>query len=99
MTNDVIYPISGASMEYRQCIQDKATSKTWLHAATNECGCLAQGDGDRIVRSNTINFIPRNAMLQRKTVTYGSFVADICPNNPEVHCIRLTMGVATSSAP
>jgi hypothetical protein len=67
-------------------------SKTWLRAGANEFGCLAQGVGNQIEGSNTIQFTPRSAVPQRKTVTYQLFVVDIRPNKPEVNRVCPTVG-------
>jgi hypothetical protein len=53
---------------------------------------LAQGVVNRIEGSNTIFFIPRQAVPKRKIVTYGRFVVDIRPNKFEVHRVRLAVG-------
>jgi hypothetical protein len=53
---------------------------------------LAQGVGDRVTGSNTIFFIPRQAVPKGKIVTYGRFVVDIRPNKPEIHRVRLAVG-------
>ena len=92
MANAVINEDTGASLEYRQLIQDEATFPIWNKAAANEFGRLAQGVGGRIEGSNTIFFIPRQAVPKGKVVTYGRFVVDIRPNKPETHRVHLTMG-------
>jgi hypothetical protein len=53
---------------------------------------LTQGVGGRIEGSNTIFFIPRNAVPKGKVVAYGRFVVDIRPNKTETHRVRLTVG-------
>jgi hypothetical protein len=53
---------------------------------------LAQGVGGRIEGSNTILFIPRNAVAKDKKITYGRFVVDIRPNKNETRRVRLTVG-------
>jgi hypothetical protein len=47
--------------------------------------------GGRIEGSNTIFFIPRQAIPKGKIVTYGRFMVDICPNKAETHRVRLTV--------
>jgi hypothetical protein len=54
--------------------------------------CLAQGVGVHIEGSNTIIFIPRQAIPQGKVVIYGRFVFDISPNKSEVHRVCFAVG-------
>jgi hypothetical protein len=90
MANAVINQDTGASLEYHHLIQDGTTFPIWNKAAANDFGRLAQGVGGRIEGSNTIFFIPRQAVPKGKIVTYGCFVVDICPNKTETHRVRLT---------
>jgi hypothetical protein len=92
MANSVINEDTGASIEYRHLINDASTFTIWNKAAANEFGRLAQGVGDRIEGSNTIFFIPRQAVPKGKIVTYGRFVVDIRPKKSEIHRVRLTLG-------
>jgi hypothetical protein len=59
---------------------------------SNEWGWLAQVVGGRIEGSNTIFFIPRNAVPKGKFITYGRFVVDIRPKKSETHRVLLTAG-------
>jgi hypothetical protein len=88
----IVHPIPCTSIEYRQLIEVDTTSNTWLRAAGNECGHLAQGVGNRIEGSNTIHLIPWGTVPPCKTVTYGRFVVDIYPNKPELRRVRLAVG-------
>jgi hypothetical protein len=92
MANSVINEDTGASLEYRHLIKDANTFTVWNKAAANEFGRLAQGVGDRIEGSNTIFFIPRQAVPKGKIITYSRFVVDIRPNKSEIHRVRLTAG-------
>jgi hypothetical protein len=94
MANAVINEDTGASLEYRNLIQDETmtTFTVWNRAAANEFGWLAQGVGGRIEGSNTILCIPRNAVPKGKVITYGRFVVDIRPNKSETHRVRLAVG-------
>jgi hypothetical protein len=69
MANAIINQDTGASMEYRHLIQDEITFPVWNKAAENEFGRLEKGIGGRIEGSNTIFFIPRNAVPKGKIVT------------------------------
>jgi hypothetical protein len=92
MANSVINEETGASLEYRHLVNDASTFTIWNEAAANEFGWLAQGVGIRIDGSNTIFFIPRQAVPKGKIVTYGRFVVDIRPNKSEIHRVRHTVG-------
>jgi hypothetical protein len=92
MANSVINEDTGASLEYRHLINDASTFTIWNEVAANEFGRLAQGVRNRIDGSNTIFFIPRQAVPKGKIVTYGRFVVNIRPNKSEVHRVRLTVG-------
>jgi len=87
----VFDPDSGRNLEYRQLIQHPKLKAKWLHSAANEFGRLAQGIRD-IPGTNTIAFIPREAVPKHKKVTYGKFVTDIRPQKEETHRTRLTIG-------
>jgi hypothetical protein len=92
MANSVINEDTGASLEYRHLIKDDSTFTLWNKAAAYEFGRLAQCVGDRIEGSNTIFFIPHQAVPKGKIITYGRFVVDIRPNKSEIHRVRLTVG-------
>jgi hypothetical protein len=92
MANSVINEDTGASLEYLHLIKDDSTFTVWNQAAANEFGRLEQCVGDRIEGSNTIFFIPRQAVPKGKVITYGRLVVDIRPNKSEIHRVRLTVG-------
>jgi hypothetical protein len=92
MANSVINEETGASLEYHHLINDTSTFTIWNEAAANEFERLAQGFSERITGSNTIFFIPRQAVPKGKIITYGRFVVDIRPNKSEIHRVRLTVG-------
>jgi hypothetical protein len=66
MASAIINEDTGASLEYRHLIQDGTAFTVWNKSAENEFGRLAQGVGCRIEGSNTIFFIPRNAVPKGK---------------------------------
>jgi hypothetical protein len=80
MANNVINQDTGGSLEYLHLIQDENKFTVWNKAAANECGRLTQGVGGIIKGSNTIFFIPHQAVPKGGIVTYGRFVVDIRPN-------------------
>jgi hypothetical protein len=92
MANAVINQDTGASLEYRQLIQDETTFPIWNKASANEFGSLSQGVVGQIEVSNTIFFIPRQAIPKGKIVTYGRFVVYIHLHKSETHRFRLTVG-------
>jgi hypothetical protein len=62
MANSVINEYTGASLEYSHLIKDDSTFIFRNKAPANEFGILGQGVGDRIEGSNTIFFIPHQAV-------------------------------------
>jgi hypothetical protein len=92
MANAVINQDTGASLEYLHLIKSETSFPFWNKTAANEFGRLAQGVIGKIEGSNTIFFIPRNAVPKGKIITYGRFVVDIRPNKTETHRVRLTVG-------
>jgi hypothetical protein len=66
MTNVFINQDTGASLEYLHLIKDEATFPVCNKSAANGCGRLAQGVGVIIEGSNTIFFIPSNAVPKGK---------------------------------
>jgi hypothetical protein len=98
MANDVINEDTGASLEYRHLIQDATTFPVWNKSAANKFGRLAQGVGGRIEGSNTILFIPCNAVPKGKVITYGRFVVDIRPIKPNSHRDSSNMSPTPSSS-
>ena len=49
--------------------------------------------------TNTIFFIPKDKVQERRTVTYGRNVAKIRPQKSETHLTRLTVGVNLINLP
>jgi hypothetical protein len=74
MANAAIKQDTSASLEYRQLIQNETTFPVWNKAAANEFGRLSQCVGLGVEGSNTIFFIPRQAVPKGEIVTYGRFV-------------------------
>ena len=65
---------------------------TWSIALSNELGRLAQGVEDRVIGTDTIDFIPKNKVPHNKKVTYANFICDYRPLKSEPHRVRLTVG-------
>ena len=65
---------------------------TWSIALSNELGRLAQGVEDRVIGTDTIDFIPKNEVPHNKKVTYANFVCDYRPLKSEPYRVRLTVG-------
>ena len=63
----------------------------WIKSFANELGRLAQGIRD-VKGTNTIYFIPCNAVPPECTVTYGCIVVNYQPQKQEPNCTRLTVG-------
>ena len=90
--NSVIDALTGNSQEYRHLIKgpDRAT---WTTSYANELGRLANGVGTRMPNgTNTIKFIPSNAVPNGRNVTYGTVVCTIRPQKAEPHRSRLVVG-------
>ena len=58
---------------------------TWSVALSNELGRLAQGVEDRVIATDTIDFIPKNQVPRDKKVTYANFICDYRPLKSEPH--------------
>jgi hypothetical protein len=67
-------------------------SDVWDRALSNEFGRLAQGIDDRVVATDTIDFIHKSAVPAHKIVTYGNCVCDYRPLKSEPYRVRLTVG-------
>jgi hypothetical protein len=95
MINSEINQDTRAILDYHQLIQDENTFPVWnkatAKATANEFGRLVHGVGGRIEGSNTILFIPNQAIPKGKIVTYGDFVVDIHPNKTETHRVHITV--------
>ena len=75
--NVVIYPTTGASLEYRHLVKGP-TKAIWENSFANEIGRLAQGFGTRIPSGTSNNFfIPKDKVPAGRTVTYGRIVSKI----------------------
>ena len=79
----------------KQSIDDLLKSKmkpTWEVSLSNEIGRLAQGVGNRVAGTDTIEFIRKNEVPANKKVTYANFICDYRPLKTEPHRVRLTVG-------
>ena len=74
--NSVTHPITGQDQEYRHLIKGD-DKDTWETSFANELGRLAQGVGNQIEGTNTINMKQKSAVPKNKKVTYGRLVCDI----------------------
>ena len=85
---------TGRMLNYRALIKDPKYRDDWLKSAANEFGRLAQGVGDRIKGTNTIQFIQQSEVPpdRMKDVTYGQFVCTIRPEKDEQNRTRLVVG-------
>ena len=64
----------------------------WWKAIGNEFGRLAKGIGNRVISTDTIDFICKNDVPQGRKVTYGNFICDYKPLKSEPYRVRLTVG-------
>ena len=67
-------------------------SAIWWKALGNELGRLSQGIGDRVVGTETLEFIHRSEVPSNKKVTYANFICDHRPLKEESMRVRLTVG-------
>jgi hypothetical protein len=67
-------------------------STIWWNSLGNELGRLAQGIGNRIVGTDTIDFIRRSDVPTGKKVTYANFICDERPLKEESMRVRITVG-------
>ena len=84
---------TGELLQYKQLLKNPKYRETYMKAAGNEVGRLAQGYG-KIKGTNTIFFIkPEDIPRDRKRdVTYGQFVCVYRPNKEEKERARLVVG-------
>jgi hypothetical protein len=75
-------------------MQSQKHKEKWSILSANKFGRLANGVGGRIKGTNTIKFIhKRNVPNKRmKDVTYGKFVCTIRPEKKETHRTRFVVG-------
>ena len=59
---------------------------------SNEIGRLAQGVGDHVAGTDTIDFINKSEVPENKKVAYANFICDYRPLKTEPHRVRLTVG-------
>lgn len=90
----VLHPDTGRPMTYRQLITHPDYQEIWNHSSANKFGRLAQGIGDRVEGTNTIQFVSKEEIPPErlKDVTYPRFVYEEKPYKTEVHRTRLTVG-------
>jgi hypothetical protein len=66
---------------------------TWTNSLCNEYGRLAQGFNDnKVLGTDTIDFIHKHEVPHDKKVTYGNFICDYRPLKTEKYRVRLTVG-------
>ena len=65
----------------------------WWKAIGNDFGRLAQGVGNRVVSTDTINFISKKEVPHgHSKVMYGNFICNHRPLKSEPYRVRLTVG-------
>ena len=69
---------------------DKA--KTWTTSLSNKWDRLSKGIKNRVVGTNTIDYIYKSEVPVDRKVTYGNFVCNHRPLNTEQWCVCLTVG-------
>ena len=64
----------------------------WEIGLSNEIGRLAQGIGDGVSGTDTIDFIRKSEVPANKKVTYANFICDYRLLKTEPHQVCLTVG-------
>ena len=77
-------------LEHKQLL--RKDPQTWNQSLANEIGRLAQGIGNRIKGTDTIQFIKKEFIQENKTVTYARVVADYRPLKSHPYRTSLTVG-------
>ena len=67
-------------------------SYTWWKDVGNEHRRLANGIYNRVLATNTIEFIKKEKLPTGHKVTYANFVCDCRPLKSEPYRVRLTVG-------
>ena len=66
--------------------------KVWKTSLSNELGRVMQGVKDRIIGTDTMEFIKKEDIPRTKKITYANFVCDYRPLKAEKHRVRMTIG-------
>ena len=85
---------TGKMLNYRQLRRDPKYNIQWDKSAANEFGRLADGVGNRVKGTKTIEFIRKCDVPQSrmKDVTYGSFVCNVRNEKTEKNRTRFVVG-------
>ena len=85
---------TGKMLNYRQLRRDPKYKIQWDKSAANEFGRLADGVGNRVKGTKTIEFIRKCDVPQSrmKDVTYGSFVCNVRNEKTEKNRTRFVVG-------
>merc|ERR1712194_811351 len=84
---------TGKMLNYRQLRRDPKYKIQWDKSAANEFGRLADGVGNRVKGTKTIEFIRKCNVPQArmKDVTYGSFVCNVRNKKTENNRTRFVL--------
>ena len=69
----------------------------WMQSLRNEWGCLAQGNNNGVLATDTVDFIHKEEGPQNRDITYAKFVLDYCPLKSKPHPICINVGVDKST--
>ena len=70
-----VYDDNGKKQSIDNLLKGKM-KPTWKIGLSNEIGRLAQGVGDRVAGTETIDFIHKSEVPANKKVTYANFICD-----------------------
>ena len=90
MANSVLDVKTGTQMEFRHLVKEDPVK--WNRSFANEFGRLAQGIGNRVQGTDTIEFTAHADVPKDAQVTYAQIVCDLRPLKDEVERTRLTVG-------
>jgi hypothetical protein len=92
MTNAVICPDTGKSLERSELITLLWYKILWMRSTANEIGGSAQGLKRGVKSTNTIKFIRIEDIPAERKAIYGSFEVDIKAHKEETEPTHLTVG-------
>ena len=89
-----MYKETGTLLNYCQLMRHPKYKKAWSISTANEFGRLAQGVGRQMKGTNTISFIHRHKVPQKRlnNLTFGIFVCNERPKKSEVNRTGFTIG-------
>ncbi len=82
----------GKKQTLRALPKNPTTTGVWSLSASNEFGCLMNGNQHCVVGTQTMEMIWPSDILQEQVITYASTVCDDFPHKQETHRYCLVVG-------